>query len=902
MLQVLNLRTEYKSNPVGLHSSLPRLSWEIRSAKRQLFQTAWQVKCAAAESDLLSDIHLLWNSGKVESDQSVQVEYRGRSLSSGQRVYWQVKVWDNRGEESEWSRLAFWEMGLLEEADWKAKWIEAEIEENLYGSAPCPFLRREFTLTRPVKKAVAYVSSHGLHELSVNGRKPVDELFTPGWTSYHKRLQVKVYELTGILRNGTNALGVILADGWYRGYLGWEGKRNLYGDKLALLFQLRLEYEDGSEGLVLSDGSWTSSSGPLLQSDIYNGEVYDARLEMPGWNRPGFDDYAWKPVKTADYGYKNLVSSEGLPVRITETLRPVEKIITPKGEQVFDLGQNMVGWVRFRLKGKSGQRIVLSHAEVLDQEGNFYTENLREAKAADTYVFRGEGTECWEPRFTFHGFRYVRVSEYSGKVDLDNLEGRVVHSDMAKTGQFICSDEMVNRLQQNIDWGLRGNFLDVPTDCPQRDERLGWTGDAQVFAPAACFNRDVVNFYGKWMKDFIADQRADGSIPWVIPNMVENGGGTGWSDGFGATGWADAGVIIPWTVYHVYGNRRILEDQYASMKGWEEYMIRESGDSCIFNSGFHFGDWLSFAEYYSYRYNAPDYGYAGAHTDKDLVGTAYFYHTTWLMEKIARILDRQDDAVRYAALQPRIKSAFQKEFMTASGRLSSNTQTAYVLALAFGLVPDELIAVAARRLADDVSYFGHLTTGFLGTPLLCQVLTDYGYPELAFKLLYNKRYPSWLYPITKGATTIWERWDCIKPDGSFQTAGMNSFNHYAYGAVGDWLYSRVAGIRREYGIPAYRRILIKPFLNEKLTYVKACFHSVYGDIVSHWERTENGLKLRVVIPANTEARIALPVPEGTSVREGGTAVKDNPDVSFLPSEGGRLILQVGSGEYLFETD
>ncbi|MGV8090665.1 MAG: family 78 glycoside hydrolase catalytic domain [Mangrovibacterium sp.] len=395
---------------------------------------------------------------------------------------------------------------------------------------------------------------------------------------------------------------------------------------------------------------------------------------------------------------------------------------------------------------------------MLDQQGNLYTENLRAARAEDSYILKGEGPGIFEPHFTFHGFRYVHVAGYEEEPGLDDLEGCVIHSDLPQTGYFECSDELINRLQQNIDWGLRGNFLDVPTDCPQRDERLGWTGDAQIFALTACFNRETVCFYSKWMKDFIADQRTDGSVPWVIPNVVTDGGGTGWSDGFGATGWADAAVIVPWTVYQIYGNKRILEDQYDSMKGWVEQMIRESGEARIFNKGFHFGDWLSFSEYYSYQYNAPDYGYAGAHTDKDLIATAYFYHTTGLMQKIAAILGKAGDAERYASILPEIRSAFRKEFMTPTGRLTSNTQTAYVLALSFGLVPDDLVPVAAKRLAGDVGYFGHLTTGFLGTPLICQALTDHGYPEIAFSLLFNKRYPSWLYPVTMGATTIWERW------------------------------------------------------------------------------------------------------------------------------------------------
>jgi len=613
----------------------------------------------------------------------------------------------------------------------------------------------------------------------------------------------------------------------------------------------------------------------------------------------GYNDVNWSSVNIKDYGYKNLISSEGDPVRITQSISPIEKIITPKGELVFDLGQNIVGWVRFRLKAKPGSQIAINHAEVLDQQGNFYTKNLREARAEDIYIFKGDGIETYEPRFTFHGFRYIKISGYEGDISLNDLQGRVVHTDMTESGEFECSDELVNRLQKNIQWGLRGNFLDVPTDCPQRDERLGWTGDAQVFASTACFNMDTSAFYRKWMKDFIVDQKPDGSVPWVVPNVVEDGGGTGWSDGFGATGWADAAVIIPWTVYMFYGDKRILSEQYESMKAWEEYMIRESGDDCIFNTGFHFGDWLSFAEYYSYNSNAPDYGYAGAHTDKELIATAYFYYTTSLMVKIADVLQNNKDAEKYQKLLPRIKEAFQREFLTKSGRLSSHTQTAYTLALSFGLLPEDMIAIAAKRLANDVNYFGHLTTGFLGTPLICMALTDNRYPDIAFKLLFNKKYPSWLYPVTLGATTIWERWDGIKPDGSFQTVGMNSFNHYAYGAVGNWLYTSVAGINRDENYPGYKRIIIKPHLTNKLSYAKASYLSPYGRIMSHWESDGKEVLLHLEIPANTTAEVFLPGRNYGTIYEADQKIEELEDIRIIDCNENNTRIEIKSGKYSF---
>ncbi|MFC0877308.1 family 78 glycoside hydrolase catalytic domain [Saccharicrinis sp. FJH2] len=900
MLLVTNLKTEYKTNPVGLKPCQPRLSWMISDDQANVVQAAYRILCASSKPDLRNEHDLIWDSGKIESDQSVHLTYNGAELRSGQRVYWKVKVWDDYGNESDWSEPVFFEMGLFDSTDWIAQWIVPGIPEDSSDSTPCPFLRKEFDTDKKISKATAYITAYGLYELHMNGRKVSEDLFTPGWTSYNHRLQYQVYDVTRDIQAGANAVGVVLGDGWYRGYLVWQGNKNLYGDKLALLCQIIVQYDDGSEEWIITDESWQSSTGPILKSDIYNGETYDARLEMENWDKAGFDASGWGSVLIKNYGFDKLVASEGVPVRITETLKPVTRFVTPKGELVLDMGQNMVGWVRFRLKGEKGRKITLNHAEVLDQEGNVYLDNIRDAKAEDVYIFKGTGIEEHEPRFTFHGFRYVRVSDYDGEISLDDIDGRVVHSDMAQTGTFECGDSLINRLQQNIDWGLRGNFLDVPTDCPQRDERLGWTGDAQVFAPTACFNRDTAAFYTKWMKDFIPDQKANGSVPWVVPNVIEDGAGTGWSDGFGATGWADAVVVIPWTVYRKFGDKRILEEQYASMKGWEEYMISESGEDLIFNAGFHFGDWLSFAEYYSLFYNAPDYGYAGAHTDKDLIATAYFYYTTGLMQKIAGLLRKVDDEQRYATLRPKIKTAFNTEFLTQTGRLTSNTQTAYALALAFGLIPDELKEHAAKRLVDDVNHFGHLTTGFLGTPLLCQALTDSGYPDIAYKLLFNKKYPSWLYPVTQGATTIWERWDGIKPDGSFQNVGMNSFNHYAYGAVGDWLYSYVAGITQDEETPGYKKIIIKPYPTKELGFAKAKLQSMYGVIRSEWKYESEKLLLEIEIPVNTTAEIHLPVSESEEIYSAGKPLNQNREFSVIGYDGNRTLVQVGSGVYKFE--
>jgi alpha-L-rhamnosidase len=901
VLTIKDLRTEYHVNPIGVDIPAPRLSWKMDAeGARNILQTSYHIRCARSPEALNRGFPLVWDSGEVASDRSVHVEYEGLPPGPGERIYWKVKA--SAGDRhSGWSEPAFWETGLMDASAWKAQWIEADLLEDPDRANPAPLLRKEFRTQKMVIKAILYVTARGLYRVHLNGVRAGDQEFTPGWTSYHKRLQYQVYDVTGMVKNGDNAIGVILGDGWYRGNIGWQGERNLYGDKTALLLQLKITFYDGSALLVFSDGSWKSSTGPILSSEIYHGEVYDARLEKRGWDLPGYDDSDWAGVLTREYGYDSLTATVGPPVRVTREIKPTAFITTPLGERVLDFGQNLAGRIQFQLLGIPGGKITLLHAEVLDKDGNFYTENLRAARQKVEYIFKGREAETYEPHFTWMGFRYVKVADYAGVIDPDRFTARVLHSGMELTGTFECSSPLVNQLQHNILWSLRGNFLDVPTDCPQRDERLGWTGDALVFAPTACFNVNAAPFFSKWLKDLYADQRQDGAVPWVVPMMLTDGGGTGWSDGYGAAGWADAAVMIPWVLYQQYGDERILMEQYSSMKGWVDFMVREAGESCLFTSGFHFGDWLSFAEYYSQVYNAPDYGFAGAHTEKELIATVFFYRSTDLLARIASILGKVEDAAFYSSLLPRIQKAFREEFITPNGRLVSDTQTAYALALAFGILPQEMVRTAAARLAANVTRFRHLTTGFLGTPLLLDALTDAGYPGLAYQLLLNTSYPSWLYPVTRGATTIWERWDGIRPDGSFQDPGMNSFNHYAYGAVGNWLYSRVAGIQSDLQSAGYKKIIIRPVISPPLTHACATYQSMYGEITSGWEVNGTKLILRVTIPANATAQIHIPASCEAAVTEHGIPIEKSGELENKGTSGGCRVVECGSGIYHFET-
>jgi alpha-L-rhamnosidase len=887
-LRVVSLRTEYKENPLGLDARKPRLSWQLRSSGRGVVQSAYQIRVARSARGLGGGGDQVWDSGRVTSDESTQRAYDGQPLRSGQRYHWQVRVWDGGGKPSEWSAPAWFEMGLLDAADWRASWIEPDLPEDVKTTGPSPMLRREFKAKGGIERARAYVTSHGLYEMQLNGQRVGDEVFTPGWTSYNKRLQYQTYDVTPLIKSGDNAMGVTLGNGWYRGFLAWQDRRNIYGDRLALLCQIKITYKDGSEETVGTDGDWKASTGPIVMSEIYHGETYDARLEKAGWATVGFADGAWSKVKVADQRKDDLITPAGPPVRKIDELKPVKVMKTPAGETVVDLGQNMVGWVRLKAQGPAGTTITLRHAEVLDKAGNFYTENLRAAKATMQYTMKGGGPETFEPHFTFFGFRYVAVAGYPGEVTPESLTGIVIHSDMARTSEFETSKALVNQLQHNIIWGQKGNFLDVPTDCPQRDERLGWTGDAQAFSRTAAFNMDVAGFFTKWLKDVAADQFPSGSVPHVVPNVLPDFEGQ--SPG-GAAGWADAAVIIPWNMYLSYGDKRVLETQYDSMVKWVNYEKTRAGDDYIWDGDFHFGDWLAFAS------NASDY--PGATTGKDFIATAFFAHSTDLLQRAALVLGKKDDAARYAEQLGRIKSAFRREFVTDTGRVGEDTQTAYALALQFDLLPEDLRTVAAKRLAQEVRTRKHLTTGFLGTPYLCHVLVRYGYLDEAYMLLNREEYPSWLYPVKQGATTIWERWDGQKPDGSFQDKGMNSFNHYAYGAIGEWMYRVMAGIEIDEAIPGYKHILIQPRPGGGFTNVKASHDTPYGKVSSAWTLKDGTFELAVEIPANTRATVRLPGAQLAAVTEAGKPLAAGNGLSAPKQDGTVVTVDVGSGQYRF---
>ncbi len=867
-IKVSRLRCEYAVNPIGIGVRQPLLSWIIESVERGIVQSAYQVTVSAVDGGLL------WDSGRVETSQSTNITYAGAPVKSGVRYSWKVQIRDNKGRECE-SEEAFWEMGLLEDSDWQAKWISAKPEgAEPTALAPAAYLRKPFSIDRQVKRARLYSSALGVYEPYLNGVRVGENVLDPGWTDYSIRVYHQTFDVTELLRNGRNAFGMVLGDGWYSGWVGGVVKPNVYGPYPVAIAQLVIEYTDGSTEVVATDDTWKTSTGPILQSDLLMGEVYDARLDMPGWSKPDFEDTAWSVVALADPG-KLPEAQVGPPVRKIEEIKPISVVEASPGVFVFDMGQNMVGWARLKVSGKAGDSVTLRFAEILQSDGRIYTENLRGAKATDTYVLKGSGVEVFEPSFTFHGFRYVEVTGYPGTPTLDEITGVVVHSDTPMTGHFKCSHAAINQLQHNILWGQKGNFLSVPTDCPQRDERLGWTGDAQVFVRTATFNMDVASFFTKWLVDLTDDQTPEGAFPDLAPHIV---------CGVGNAAWGDAGVICPWTIYQAYGDTRVLEKHYQSMAAWVQYCKSKSEDLIRPDEGY--SDWLSI----------------NANTPPNVLGTAYFAYSTRLVSKIASVLGYEADAQKYEALFQQIKAAFNHAFVDSVGRITGDTQTCYVLALRFDLLPKDQREIAVKYLVEDIKAKDwHLSAGFVGVGYLLPVLTQTGNLDTAYRLLLRDTFPSWLYPVKHGATTIWERWDGWTAEKGFQDPGMNSFNHYSLGSVGEWMYATVAGIDLDPANPGYKHLIIRPRPGEGITSAEASLMSVYSRVATDWKLVDGKFTLDVTIPANTTATVYIPASDAGKVTESAKPASEAECVSFLRVEDGAAVYEVGSGEYHFQS-
>jgi alpha-L-rhamnosidase len=885
------LRCAHLVNPLGVAPRRVRLSWQLDGTGTGQSQSAYQVQVTPETGEPGA----AWDSGRIGSGDSTDIPYAGIPLRPAARYRWRVRVWDEDGGESAWSEPAWFEVEL-DPAGWRAKWIRPGRPPGgfrppsaptlpdpvIKAMHPVPCLRRSFTLASQVRSARLYVSALGLYEARLNGAKVGDAFLAPGWTDYASRIPYQTYDVTSMLRQGENVLGALLADGWYCGFVGFDGKRAgaHYGSAPEFLAQLAITLADGSEELITTSESWQSHASAIRHSDLLMGESQDLRLEPAGWDAPGFDAGGWQDAEAAERDRRPLVADPAPPVRVTEEIAPRRITRDPAGRHIVDFGQNLTGWVRISLAGAAGVRIRVRHGEVLAADGSLYTENLRSARQADEYVSSG-GTQTLEPRFTLHGFRYAEISGYPGEPGPDAITARVAHSDIPPAGSFESSQPWLNQLFRAIDWGQRGNFISVPTDCPQRDERLGWMGDAQIFARTACYNRDVAAFLGKWLDDVTDAQLPSGAYTDIAPRLHMT-----WA---GAPAWGDAGVIVPWTLYSMYGDRGILQRTYPAMSRWMDFLaggnpgfLRER------NLGNSYNDWL-----------AP----GDDNTPQELLATAYWAHDASLMAEIAEAIGRQDDAAAYRELGAKIRAAFAAAFVEADGRITSGTQTAYVLGLHMNLVPDALASRAAAHLVDAIRVANwHLTTGFVGVGYLLPVLSAAGYTDVAYRLLEQESRPSWRYMLSHGATTIWERWDGWSEEAGFQSPEMNSFNHYALGSVGEWLYRFVLGIDQEPGTAGFSRVVLRPHPGGSLTSAEGSYRSVRGTIQSGWQASSEELVLRVALPPNVTASVRLPSADPEQVRDGDGAGP----AAIAPFPGAPVaagvreaVFEIGSGRHEF---
>jgi alpha-L-rhamnosidase len=1034
----VRLRCEYLANPLGIDKTSPHLSWQSDNTERNWKQAAYEVLVASSDDSLRTGEADVWDSGKVDSGESVGITYQGPALESRKRYYWKVRVWDAVGQASESAEAAWWEMGLLHTADWKAKWISwkdpeddadrqgirwiwvsgqdalavvpkttatfrvtvslsekareavlllatrgdfvvkvnghevdaktrwttfdrrdisdqlvvgknsievtvtasdaaergggaktttaalaallkitrsngsivrfptnqrwkaglekasisqsaqvvGELTDKRLGDPgqlpqPAACLRRTIMLSKKVQSARLYVTALGSYRVFLNGSRVGADVLTPDFTDYRKRVLYQVYDVTKSLVSGDNVMSALLGDGWYGSGLTWVGM-HFFPPPNRFVAQLELNYADGSHDTVVTDESWKAAASPILRSDIYAGEVYDARHEQSGWEKPGFNDSNWKLAVVADAPALALSSQITAPARVVATLDPKQVTPAANGAYIFDMGQNMVGWVTLKVKGAAGTKVRLRFAEILNPDGTIYTANLRNADATDVYVLRGGDEETFSPHFTFHGFRYVEVTGYPGTPPLDAVKGDVVSSVSGDpVAKLATSSNLVNQMWSIGIWGQRGNFLSIPTDCPQRDERLGWMGDAEVFWRTGSYNFDIGAFSQKFIQDIVDAQTSQGAFTNVSPNTLpfdegETEGTPAWNeDMVGAPGWGDAGVIVPWTTWVQYGDKAVVEESWRAMQRWMEFIQSRNPDFLRTKGvGPNFADWL-----------APD-----ENTNKDLLATAYWALIANMMSQMARAVGKEADAKRYDDVVQNIRAAFQKAYIKDDGEVGTGTQTSYVVALYTRMAPKALEPLLVDKLVKDIeSRNWHLSTGFLGTPFLLFTLADHGRSDVAYRLLLNDTYPSWGYMLSKGATTWWERWN-----GDTGDPAMNSYNHYAFGSVIAWVYRYAAGIDTTPDSPGFKEILVHPHLDARMTSARAEYDSVYGKIISDWKGTPAGpFSLKVTIPANASARVFLPAIAGAHLTEDGNPVE-------APQDEGSYVVRIGSGSHDFE--
>ncbi|MED4225896.1 alpha-L-rhamnosidase [Neobacillus cucumis] len=885
MTQVIKLTIENQDSLMGTDILQPRFSWRLESERTGIFQSAYQINVFENASSGFKK--LIWDSNKVQSQVSVNIPYEGPLLQSKTRYTWQVRVWCSNGEDSAWSSEGHWEMGLLHGEEWVAKWIEPQQEnvteepeltlEDMFinkkkANQPSPedrlhppkLVRKSFHIDqKKIEKARLYITAHGLYHAKINGQRITDAEFTPDYTSYSNYLQYQTYDVLPYLLEGENVLGVILADGWYAGRISVPGGSAQFGNRLGLLAQLEITYTDQTKQIIATDDSFLSSNSYYFYSDIFIGEKQDKNLEKSGWDQPGYDGltHEWASVSIVDYKLANLRAQYGELVKPVEKLSPVA-IWKDQGQAyIIDFGQVIAGRIRLQLHGPSGQELKFEHCEVLNENGEFFNNIVgRNKEQTDYYVTSGEKEEVFEPTFTYHGFRYVRLSGYHSELHPEDIEAIVLYSDMKVTGQFTTSDPEINQLWKNIQWSQKGNMLSIPTDCPQR-EKAGWTGDIQVFAPTAAFNMDVQAFLTRWLWNLKKEQTEEGEILNYCPAPKDIWNDKKFTGTISSAGWGDAILIVPWVLFQRYGDRRILEQCFPEMEKWLDYVqksaaqnkenVENEHERYLWDTKFHFGDWMIPSFMLGENPQGP---IASAVATKDPIATAYYAYSAGLLAEVSKILGRQDKADYYQTLHGKVKETFGTAYVNESGLMTADYQGVYTIALAFNLLSGDPKKKAVERLVELIEKNDFkIDTGFLSVPFIMDVLCENGYEDIAYKLLFQTACPSWLYEVKNGATTIWESWEAIKPDG---TVGAFSFNHYAFGCIGDWLVRHIGGLTPME--PGYSKFKVEPHICDRLTFAETQYESVYGEIKVKWEVQDGkNMILQVNIPANSLAVISL---------------------------------------------
>lgn len=876
-LTVGKLRCNYLYNPLGVETPNPRLSWVLFSQERGQRQTAYRILVASKKELLNDDIGDMWDTGVVKTDQSIHVIYEGKELKSRQRCYWKVKVWDVRGIPSEWSEIAYWEMGLLNQTDWHAQWISAPYYNSI-DPHPAPLFRRRVILEKKVASARAYICGLGYYELYINGQRIGDEVLTPAFTKYDETVLYNTYDVTNAFREGENVIGVILGNGWYNCFTKevWNFEQAPWRDKPKLMLQINIQYDDGSETLIVTDRQWRVSTGPIVFDGLRNGEFYDARLEKQGWNDVGYDDSTWEKVVIVSGPGGVLKSQQMTPIRITDTIVPKSVKEVKPGVFVYDLGQNISGWAQIKVSGPAGTTITMKYAEKIKEDGDIDTSNIDMFVKSgefqtDKYTLKGEGIEVWEPRFTYHGFQYVQVTGFPGRPTLDNLRGRVVHTDFETRGEFKCSNELLNQIQHAARWSILSNYMGIPTDCPHR-EKNGWTGDAHLSAEQVLFNFNPMTAYTKWMSDFKDVQRKTGQLPGIVPT-----GGWGYNWGSGPA-WDSAIILIPWYMYLYCGDKAILEDMYDNMKKYVDFMTTMATDDIL---EFGLGDWCP-----------PKGGPNGHKCPVWVTSTAYYYVDTYILSKVAGILGKDEDVNKYTQLAQRVRNVFRNKFFeTTSGQImvAVKDQTSLSCALYQGLVDEDEKQKVLELLVEEVEKADrHIDCGILGAKYIMHVLTELGRADLAYAMATQTTFPGWGYWIAQGATTLWETW-----------SGDASRNHHMFSDISGWFYKGVAGINPDPEAPGFKNIIFKPNPVGDLRWVNAWHESMYGKIVCNWAVEGDNFVLGIVIPPNSTGTVYIPASVPESVMESGKPIYKQSCIQIKGYQRGYVVLFVQSGEYHF---